>query len=135
MRIKFAPRIQEVQAVNGEIALQYGALLFAQPLDAQTRVMKSYPVPGFEDTHLEPVPGKYEALAFPADSRWREFGFEPVQLKKDTVPLKPFDKPVVALQGKMVRTRDGVETSVTLIPLGNASMLRRLTFPIISSGP
>lgn len=132
VRIKFTPTIQEVSSVNGEIALQYGALMFAQPIDAQKEIIKNYPVHGFEDIHLEPVPGAYEELAFPAGARWKEFGFEPVQLTKDIIPLRPFDKPIVALQGKMIRTRDGVETIVTLVPLGNASTLRRLTFPVSS---
>jgi DUF1680 family protein len=130
VRLKFAPRIQEVLAVNGEVALQYGALIFAQPIEAQKTVIKTYPVPGFEDAHYLPVPGKDEAIALPASSRWRSFGLKPVHVTTGVDLLHPFDKPVVVLQGMMTRQSDGTETAVSLVPLGNAPILRRVTFPI-----
>ncbi len=130
--IKFAPVVQEVAAVNGEVALQYGALLFAQPIDAQKAVIKKYPVQGFEDAYFEPVAGKYEELALPADLRWQGFGFRPVSSIKGANFRRPFDQPVIALQGRMIQARDGSTKPVMLVPLGNASVLRRLTFPISS---
>jgi DUF1680 family protein len=130
VRLKFQPRVQEVSAVNGEVGIQYGALLFVQPIEAQKTVVKNYPVPGFEDTHYVAVAGKYEALALPASSRWKAFGLQPVHVLSGANPLRPFDAPVVVLKGKLNRQSDGAETDVTLVPLGNASTLRRVTFPI-----
>ncbi len=128
--IRFAPSVREVPAVNGEVALKYGALLFVQPIEAQRKVTRTYPVPGFEDTYYLPVPGKYEALALPASSRWQSFGLEPVHVTSGVNPLRPFDEPVVLLRGKLSRQSDGAETAVALVPLGNAPTLRRVTFPI-----
>jgi hypothetical protein len=44
--------------------------------------------------------------------------------------LRPFDQPVVLLQGKVTRQADGAEVDIALVPLGNAATLRRVTFPI-----
>jgi hypothetical protein len=130
--IRFTATVQEVAAVNGEVALQYGALLFAQTIDAQKAVIRQYPIEGFEDAHFEPVASKYEELALPANLRWQGFGLEAVQLTHNTDPLRPFDQPVISLQGKMINPTDGSQSPVTLVPLGNAPILRRLTFPISS---
>jgi hypothetical protein len=45
-------------------------------------------------------------------------------------PLRPFDQPLVLLQGVLTRQSDGAEVNVSLVPLGNAPTLRRVTFPI-----
>jgi DUF1680 family protein len=45
-------------------------------------------------------------------------------------PIGPFDQPVLVLQESMTRQKDGAEVAVTLVPLGNAPALRRVTFPI-----
>jgi len=64
--LEFMPNVREVPAVNGEVALQYGALLFVQPIEAHKQVTKTYPLAGFEDAYYLPVPGKYEAVALPS---------------------------------------------------------------------
>ncbi|MGD0732699.1 MAG: beta-L-arabinofuranosidase domain-containing protein [Terracidiphilus sp.] len=128
--LKFAPSVREVPAVNGEIALQYGALLFVQPIEAQKTVIRTYTVPGFEDTSYLPVPGKYQALALPASSRWKAFGFEPVHGASSADALRPFDEPVVLLKGTLVQQSGGAEVATALVPIGNAPTLRRVTFPI-----
>lgn len=128
--LHFVPSVREVSAVNGEIAIQYGALLFVQPIEAQKTITRTYSVAGFEDSYYLPAAGKYEALALPASLRWQSFGFKPFHVTNDANSLRPFDKPVVLLQGKMIRQSDGSEVAVALAPLGNAPALRRVTFPI-----
>src|SRR5271170_1547426 len=91
VRIIFAPTIQEVPAVNGEIALQYGALIFAQPIDAQKITLRTYPQPGFEDSYYKPLTAEYEALALPSSLRWQSFGFKPIPISDGGNPLHPFD--------------------------------------------
>ena len=130
--LSFTPGVLEIPAVNGEVALQYGALLFVQPIAAHKQVIKTYPVQGFEDAYYLPTPGKYEELGLPASSRWRGFGLKPIEVTSGADPLHPFDNPVVLLQGKLIRQSDGAEVDVSLVPLGNASTLRRVTFPITS---
>ena len=138
IRINFVRSIQERRAVNGEVALQYGPLVFAQSIEAHKVVIKTYPIQGFEDAYFLPVPNKFETLSLPAALRWRSFGFSPAlaaqepgnQLTNRTNALHPFDTPVLVLRGNMIRHSDGAEVAVTLVPLGNAPTLRRVTFPI-----
>ncbi len=132
VQLQFAPVVQETSAVSGEVALQYGALVFAKPIAASEAVIRTYPVAGFEDTHYEPTLAQQEELMFPAESRWQGFGFDPLQVFTGAELLRPFDTPAVVLRGQMVRKMDGEHIAVELVPLGNASGLRRLTYPITS---
>ncbi len=119
VRLVFRPTIREVPAVNGEVALQYGALLFAQPIEAEKKVIKTYPLAGFEDAYYLPA-GPYHPLTLPSSERWQSYGLKPVKLTQGVDPLHPFDQPLLALKGD----------AVTLLPLGNAPILRRVTFPL-----
>ncbi|MGO8718637.1 MAG: beta-L-arabinofuranosidase domain-containing protein [Acidobacteriaceae bacterium] len=130
VQLTFAPIVEEVVAVNGEVALQYGALLFAKPLASSKTVIKTYPVAGFEDTYYEPALGEYEELMLPSAKRWEGFRFVSSPVVSGTNPLRPFDAPVVALRGTMVRKTDGKQVVVDLVPLGNAPVLRQLTHSI-----
>jgi hypothetical protein len=129
VHIAFVPTIQDVPAVNGEVALKYGALLFAQPHDAQKITLKTYSVPGFEDSYYK-LSGKYDALTLNASSQWQSFGFKAIPAASGANPLRPFDAALIALQGTMTRQADGDQVPVTLVPLGNAAILRRVTFPV-----
>jgi len=128
--LEFRPIVREVAATNGEVALQYGALMFVQRIEERKTVTKTYPVKGFEDTTYLPMPGKYEAFELPASARWRGFGLKPVYLTQGTNWLRPFDTPVITLQGTLPGKSDRSEIAVTLVPIGNAPILRRATFPI-----
>jgi uncharacterized protein len=132
VRLNFVPTIREVPAVNGEVALQYGALLFAQPIAADKKVVKTYPIAGFADAYFLPTPGKYNPLSLPASRRWQSFGLQPTYIQDGADPLHPFDQPLVALKGNLLSQSDGSEVSVLLVPIGNAPVLRRVTFPISS---
>jgi DUF1680 family protein len=129
IEIQFAPIVEEVAAVNGEVALQYGALLFARPISSTKTVIKTYPLPGFEDAYYEPS-GPIEEWNLPSEERWNGFGFQPVVSPSASTSEKPFDAPVVTLRGKMLRKPGGERVDVDLVPLGNAPVLRRLTHPI-----
>jgi DUF1680 family protein len=128
--LEFRPSVREIAAVNGEVALQYGALLFVEPIAARKQVIKNYAVAGFEDAYYLPAPGGYHAFALPAALRWKGFGFKPSYDAEVGDVLHPFDRPVVRLHGKGIRQSDGAEVEVSLVPLGNAPTLRRVTFPI-----
>jgi hypothetical protein len=104
--------------------------LFAQPIAAEKKVVAAYPIPGFEDAYFLPTPGRYSALHLPASRRWQSFGLQPVNLHDGTDLLYPFDAPLVALKGNLMSQSDGSEVAVMLVPIGNAPILRRVTFPI-----
>lgn len=129
IQIRFAPIVEEVVAVDGEVALQYGALLFARPIPSTKTVIKTYPLPGFEDAYYEPAEA-IEEWVLPSEERWNGFGFQPVVSSSTTDSLRPFDAPVVTLRGKMMRKAGGEQVDVDLVPLGNVPVLRRLTHPV-----
>ncbi len=128
--ISFTPSVKELTACNGEVALQYGALVFVQPIPATRTVIKNYPLQGFYDAYYEPVDNERAELAFPLETRWNSFDFKPVREAGKGSELRPFDSPRVKLNGTMVNTVSGARTSVDLVPIGNAPTLRRLTFPV-----
>lgn len=130
LRMTFAPVVRQVRATNGEVALQYGPLLFAQAIDARKVTLRVYPLPGFEDAHYEPAAGNREALTLPSSLKSHSYGFTPRPVPRGANPLRPFDAPVITLAGTMKRQSDGTAVPVTLVPLGNAAILRRVTFPI-----
>ena len=130
LRLTFTPVVQPVRAVNSEMALQYGPLIFARPIDAKKMTLKSYPVPGFEDAYYEPVAGNLDVLSLSSSLRSRSFGFKPGPAASDSSLLRPFDAPVIALTGTMHRQTDGTMVAATLVPLGNVPTLRRVSFPV-----
>ncbi|MGH9617545.1 MAG: beta-L-arabinofuranosidase domain-containing protein [Acidobacteriaceae bacterium] len=129
IKLKFTPIVEEVEAVNREVALQYGPLLFARPLASNKIVTKNYPVAGFQDAYYEPATAAEEYKFF-AESHGNGFGFRPVRSPSGADWLRPFDAPVVSLRGEMTRKSDGQRVDVDLVPLGNAPFLRRLTHPV-----
>jgi hypothetical protein len=128
--LTFAPVVQEIAAVNGEIALQHGALLFARPIASTETIAKTYSLAGFQDTHYEPAPGASDDLMLPEELQWQGFGFQPVDLPGNENVVTPLDAAVIALRGNMIRKRDHQRVSVDLVPLGNAPLLRRLTHSV-----
>jgi DUF1680 family protein len=127
LKIVFAPQIFQVPAVNGEIALQYGPLLYALPIPSTKKAVKKYPVPGFADYFLTPtVP--IPNLSLPATGA-PSHGFQPRTVTAGVDLLRPFDASPIVLDGSLVDTATGKPAPVTLVPLGQADGLRRLTFP------
>jgi uncharacterized protein len=128
IQVRFTPIVEEVVAVNGEVALQYGALLFARPIPSTRTVIRTYPLAGFEDAYYEPSEAIEEWVLL-SEERWNAFGFQPVT-SSSADSLRPFDAPVVTLRGKMMRKAGGEKVDVDLVPLGNAPVLRRLTHSV-----
>jgi uncharacterized protein len=128
--LTFPAAVRQMEAVNGEIALQYGALLYALPVAYKRTVVKQYSVAGFEDTYYEPAENEMDDLALLSNFRWEAFSFKPVSRGAALSTLHPFDKAVVSLQGPMMNMKNRLMINVDLVPLGNAPVLRRLTFPV-----
>lgn len=125
IKIQFFAAIETLRAVNGEVAVKYGALIFAEPVDAEETVIKQYPLNGFEDSIFRP--------ATPGISVAREFPLEDLQLQLSNGQhvnfLRPFDAPLIEIHAK-ARSAAGAEpVDIRMVPLGNAPILRRVTFP------
>ena len=127
--VHFTPVVREVKACNGEVALQHGALLYAQALPAIEKSIHDYSIPRFHDMYYLPA-SKPEPLALvQADG---SYGFMPVAAKTTASVLRPYDAPGLKLHGRMKNTASGEMVSMDLVPFGSAPKLRRLTFPVAS---
>ena len=117
--IHFDQVVRELPAVNGEIALQYGPLLYVLPVRGTTKTIKTYPKSGLEDYLMSADKDVETKLALPAEQRAKGFGFAPKQTSaKDANPDFPLDNAPVVLEGKLVRESDGMLMPVTLVPMG-----------------
>jgi hypothetical protein len=125
VEIVCAPRVRVETAVNGEVALAHGALLYAEPLPSREVVLREYSG-GFRDAEYEAVPLP-PALSLPVGERSRAFGF--VQERGGAVAEAGFDAPVAVLTGSALDIA-GDRQPLTLVPFGAACFTRRLTRPV-----
>ncbi len=131
--IRFDQAVRAVPAVNGELALQYGPLLYVLPVRGTTKTVKTYNRPGFKDYLMSADKVVDTKLALPASQRAAGFGFTPQRVKVASAnPDRPLDTPPIVLTGKLVRELDGTLVPVTLVPIGaESARLRRVTFAVI----
>jgi uncharacterized protein len=126
--LTFEAKIRAARSVNQEVTFRYGPFLFAEPLDSLKQSIKSHPMSGFEDFHLTAAGEIKGRLS--AGTELDHFGFKVVDLRHEGDPLRPFDNPLLALEGDIYVGPGSPPTRVRLVPLGNAPGLRRVTFPL-----
>jgi hypothetical protein len=133
--VRFEQVVREAPAINGEIALQYGPLLYVLPVRGTTKTVKTYPRAGFEDYLMSAEKDVATKLALPASQRAHGFGFRPRHSSANGAnPDLPLDNPPVELEGKLVRESDGALVPVRLVPMGaQSARLRRVTFPVVAA--
>lgn len=54
VQIRFHREVRQLTAVNGEVALEYGALLFARPVPSTSTVLRTYPLPALRTPAMNP---------------------------------------------------------------------------------
>ncbi len=130
--IRFDQVVRAIPALGGEMALQYGPLLYVLPVRGTTKTVKTYPRAGFRDYLMSADKEAETNLALAASLRANGFGFAPKRPSANGAnPDFPLDNPPMVLGGKMVRPSDGTLVSVTLVPMGaQSARLRRVTFPV-----
>ncbi|MCX6343439.1 MAG: glycoside hydrolase family 127 protein [Armatimonadetes bacterium] len=132
--IRFDQAIREAPAINGEIALQYGPLLYVLPVPGTPQVIKTYNLPGLSD-YLMSADNGGDKMSLSADQRKSGFGFAPKKVStKGANPDRPLDNPQVVLEGKLVNEfYGGAPVPVQLVPMGaQSARLRQVTFPVAS---
>lgn len=123
--IHFDQSLRQVPAINGEVALQYGPLLYVLPIKGEIKTIKTYPNSNLKDYYVLADPEAVSDLSLPAGQR-----FKPKTVA-GTNPDFPLDHPPVVLEGTLLR-KDGTLLPVTLVPMGaKGSQLRRVTFPVV----
>lgn len=130
IRMELRPEVRMDRAVNGEVAVSYGPLVFAQPLASRRKVIKRYPVAGFEDSAYRLATDRPSAAAFPVTPEAKGFTVNLKQSAANTDTHFPFDKPVLEIEVSRNSGSAEKDHNVVLAPLGNTPVLRRVTFPI-----
>ena len=127
--IQFDQTVREVRAINGEIALQYGPLLYVLPVSGEAKTIKTYPGSELKDYTVTKTVDGETAFFLPEGQHEAGFGFVP-KVIAGANPDYPLDAPATVLEGKLLR-KDGTLKPVTLLPMGAKSTeLRRVTFRI-----
>ena len=133
--IRFDQTIREVPAINGEVALQYGPLLYVLPIPGTVKTVKTYGKAGFQDYLMSANKGVHTKWGLPAAQRDNAFGFTAKQRATTGAdPDRPLDDPPVVLEGKLVSQPDGAVVPVALVPMGaESARLRLVTFPVVAT--
>ncbi|HXX63035.1 MAG TPA: hypothetical protein VEO56_04480, partial [Bacteroidota bacterium] len=126
VKINFTAEIEQKLASNGEYYFKRGALLYALPMNAQSKILtlRNYRLPGFHDIEYTAADGERARWNFRV-KRGMLNRFE--YRRNDSNLSYPWDIPQVHIEGPLV-TEQGEMQLVKLVPLGN-TVLRRLTFP------
>ena len=127
--IHFDQTIREIPAIDGEVALQYGPLLYVLPVKGDVQTVKTYNKSELKDYYVTQAKDTDARLGLSPDKRAHGFGFVPMTIA-GTDPDFPLDNPPIVLEGTLLGM-DGASVPVTLVPMGaKNALLRRVTFPI-----
>lgn len=107
--IKFNNEIKLQTALNDEVYLQRGPIVFAYEIPHKEETIKTFGFKNFRDYHCFPINNTYKSLRF-------------LDITSFTVSEEK------NLEGKLYDVSQQKETDVTLIPMGK-TVLRRVTFP------
>lgn len=131
IRLRFTPEIETIPLKNGEAALRYGALMFAEEIPSTKTRVKSYDLAQLEDSYYEPA-GKVDINAL-RTARLKRSKLRAHMLDHPASAQYPFDTPMIELRSELVDGKSGTSRPVRLVPLGNTPALRRITFDIEES--
>ncbi|MFA6173540.1 MAG: beta-L-arabinofuranosidase domain-containing protein [Kiritimatiellales bacterium] len=119
--VTFKPDIELKKMANGEVYWKRGPLVYALPIAADIKQIKSYPVAGFGDYDYMPKAGAFWDYAVEENSA-------PFQFIKTAVQGNPWITAPFRLTGNLINRKTGQSEPVELQPMG-VNMLRRVAFP------
>jgi DUF1680 family protein len=117
--IKFNQKIQQKEALNGEIYLQRGPLVYAYEISHREETIKKYADENFKDYYCFPQNEKYKDLKLVADA---ESTFENEQSEASFYGMKTF------VRTTFFDEKEQKEKTIQLVPIGKTT-LRKVTFP------
>jgi hypothetical protein len=128
--VELDERITALRAVNGEVWLERGPLVYALRIPAVPRVIRTYNLHGFADFEYFPAPGAHWHYAFNSCLGKEGYGFA-VREGKDDNPLFPFDGAPLLLEGKMIDLETGRFAEISFVPMASElAALREVTFQV-----
>ena len=116
--IKFNNKIKQHKALNGEVYLQRGPIVFAFEIPHKEETIKNYNNDNFRDYHCLPTSKEYENLYISPNSKFE------LKSKSNSGSFYDFQW---ELEGSLFNTAKNKNQKVTLVPIGR-TVLRRVTF-------
>lgn len=133
VRVSFRESNVSAPAVNGEVAVQRGPLLYALPIPSEQKTTKTYSVPGFIDSEDFPTAGAQWSYALRGEPSHSDSGLT-AKPGENVDMLHPFEGVATRLEANLIDLDTGKPVPVTLIPMGTSrAVLRRETFPVKGS--
>ena len=111
--IKFNNEIKQHKALNNEIYLQRGPIVFAYEIPHREETIKTFGFQNFRDYHCFPSNDTYKSLRF--------MNIASFKIDEDK-----------NLKGELYNVSQQKRTNITLTPMGK-TVLRRVTFPIFNT--
>jgi uncharacterized protein len=125
--VSFNPTVERKTMANGEVYLKRGPLVYALPIAAERRQIKSYAVAGFADYEYIPKAGAFWDYAVGEQNGV-------FQLVKTAATGNPWVTAPMRLKGSLINRKSGHSEAVELQPMG-VNLLRRVAFPTVKSTP
>ena len=125
--VKFSSEIEILKAVNGELVLKKGPLIYALPVDEKKNPIKTYAPYGFADYNITALSDTLWSLHLNKNKASVSFGFKFHEETSQDVRY-PWENAPVYLKGKLY-SENQTEKEVHLVPMGS-TVLRRVTFPV-----
>jgi DUF1680 family protein len=119
--ISFKPDIERKTMANGEVYWKRGPLVYALPIAAEPKPIKTYPVTGFADYDYIPKAGAFWDYA--VDKTNGAFQFTKIAAQGN-----PWINAPVRLNGNLYNRKTSQNEPVELLPMG-VNLLRRVAFP------
>ncbi len=129
LTIHFDQAIRAIKAINGEVALQYGPMLYVLPVPGMERTVGTYAKSELKDYFVAAAKDTDTNLRLSQDKGTGTFGFVPKAVTGTNLDF-PLDNPPIVLEGTLLNSK-GAAVPVTLVPMGaQSTKLRRVTFRI-----
>ena len=117
--IKFNNEIKQHKALNDEVYLQRGPIVFAYEISHKEETIKTYSKANYKDYYCFPTNEDFKNLALTSDSNF--------EIESDLTNASFYDTEW-NLKGSLYNTSKNENQEVTLVPIGK-TVLRRVTFP------
>jgi DUF1680 family protein len=121
--IKFNNEIKQHKALNDEVYLQRGPIVFAYEIPHKEETIKTYSKANYKDYYCLPTNEDFKNLALTSDSNY--------EIESNLNNASFYDSEW-NLKGSLYNTSKNENQEVTLVPIGK-TVLRRVTFPILET--
>jgi DUF1680 family protein len=123
VHVSFENEVQQIQTFNNEIAIQRGAIVYAQSIPYQQKMVRDYKTGGFKDILALPVNTSVPSFKMIDLGKKNGTGFKYIPNEK----TNPWYNGDIHLTATVFNTATNKAETIDLIPMGS-TVLRKVTF-------